>query len=265
MAFTVRRPQGRKHAPAKIAIAGIAVVAVIALVLAAARGPALEVRGDAAVPYDAGTVKEVRVLDSATVYVDGEPKPGPSVIGGIALIVLATAAFMTAAALAIAHARRRLVTFYLMVSAGLGFAGLDELFAIHESVGHNLQFLADVPGVSRPDDLVIALYLVPTLLFAFLYRDLFLNDRRAATALAAGVAIFALSTVADLAGLRAEEYLELVSGLCIGSGIALLIFVHLRRNLQIHVEVVNGLPGPQEHAEPSVPAGASHQVRDSAP
>ena len=101
-------------------------------------------------------MKEVRVLDSVTVYVDGEPKPGLSVIGGIGLIVLATAAFMTAAALRIAGRRGRLMAFYLLIGAGLGYAGLDELFAIHESIGHNLQFLADVPGVTRPDDLVLA-------------------------------------------------------------------------------------------------------------
>ena len=178
-------------------------------------------------------------------------------IGGIARIALATAAFMTGAALALAHARRRLVGFYLIVAAGLGFAGVDELFAIHESVGHNLQFLADVPGVSRPDDLVIALYLVPTVLFAYLYRDLFGSDRRAATALAAGIAVFALAAAADLAGVKAEEYLELVSGLCIGSGIALLMYVHLRRNLQIHADVVQRPPNSYQDAEERVPAGAS--------
>ena len=113
-------------------VAAAACFATVAL-LFAIRGPAYDVQGNASVPYHAGTVKEVRVLDSITVYVDGEPKPGPSVIGGIALIVLATAAFMTAAALRFAHRRGRLIAFYLLISAGLGYAGLDELFAIHET------------------------------------------------------------------------------------------------------------------------------------
>jgi len=253
--------EGRHSWPGRIAlvvaVATVGLLAAVAVVLHSAHGSAYQVRGNAAVPYDAGSVKEVRVLDSVTVYVDGEPKPGPSVIGGIALIVLATAAFMTAAALSLSHARRRLVTFYLIVGAGLGFAGVDELFAVHESVGHNLRFLADVPGVSRPDDMVIALYLVPALLFAYLYRDLFRADRAAAKALAAGIAFFALSTAADLAGSKAEEYLELVSGLCIGAGIARLIYVHLRHNLQIQVEVVSRTPAPQAHAEQGIQAGAS--------
>jgi hypothetical protein len=196
------------------------------------------VRGEADVPYDAGTVKEVRVLDSVTVYVDGERKPGPSVIGGIALIVLATAAFMTAVALWLSGAAHRLRAFYLLAAAGLGYAGLDELFAIHESIGHNLQFLADVPGVSRPDDLVIALYLIPAAAFAYAFRDALLANRRAALALGVGLGLFALSTVGDLLGrTTVEEYLELCSGICIAAGLATLMFWHLGAHLgpQVHV------------------------------
>ncbi len=243
-----------------IAVAAVAAAGALLLVVALTRGPAVEVRGNAAVPYDAGTVKEVRVLGSATVYVDGEPKPGPSVLIAIALIALATAAFMTAAALAMAHARRRLVTFYLIVSAGLGYAGLDELFAIHESIGHNLRFLADVPGVSRPDDLVIALYVVPILAFAYLFRDVFRADRRAAIALGGGVGLFALSAAADLAGSSVEEYLELAAGLCIGAGLMVLMHAHLRRNLRIHVEVVNSLPAVEQRprTRTRIPAGTHH-------
>jgi hypothetical protein len=234
-----------------------AVVVCLGLALVAST---YEVQGDKAVPYDAGTVKEVRVLDAVTVYVDGEPKPGATVLGGIALIVLATAAFMTAAALRIAMARRRLALFYLIVALGLGYAGLDELFAIHESIGHNLRFLADVPGVSRPDDLVIAMYLVPALAFAYVFRDVFLNDRLAAIALACGVGFFALSTLADLTSLRVEEWLELVAGLWIAVGLVLMIRTHLKQNLQIRVGVV-GRSAADEAEQPAppakVPAGTS--------
>jgi hypothetical protein len=219
-----------------------------------------EVQGNAAVPYDAGTVKEVRVLDAVTVYVDGEPKPGANVLGGIALLVLGTAAFMTAAALRIAMARRRLALFYLLAALGLGYAGLDELFAIHESIGHNLRFLADVPGVSRPDDLVIAMYLIPALAFAYVFRDVFLSDRLAAMALACGIGFFALSTLADLTSLRVEEWLELVAGLWIATGLVLLIRTHLKQNLQIRVGVVGRSPAaeaPQPAPPGKVPAGTS--------
>src|SRR5687767_3389333 len=131
-------PSSRRLAWGPAAVVGVAVVAVVAVLVLLAPGPAYEVQGEAAVPYNAGEVNEVRVLDSMTLYVDGERKPGPAMMGGIALIVLGTAAFVTAVALSIAGATRRLRTFYLIVAAALGYAGLDELFAIHESIGHNL-------------------------------------------------------------------------------------------------------------------------------
>jgi hypothetical protein len=244
-------PLSRRSVLALIAVAG-AVVVVIAAAVLLAPGPAYDVRGEADVPYDAGTVKEVRVLDSVTVYVDGERKPGPSVIGGIALIVLATAAFMTAIALWLSGAARRLRTFYLLAAAALGYAGLDELFAIHESIGHNLQFLADVPGISRPDDLVIALYLIPAAAFAYVFRDVLLSSRQAALALGAALGLFALSTAGDLLGkTTVEEYLELCSGICIAAGLGMLMFWHLRRHLQPQTPVLDHLTAV-EAAEPRV-------------
>jgi hypothetical protein len=244
---------------AAVSVAAASLVAVLAL-LAATNGPAYDVRGETDVPYDAGTVKEVRVLDSFTLYVDGEPKPGPSVIGGIALIVLATAAFMTAAALWIAGRRGRLIAFYLLIAAGLGFAGLDELFAIHESIGHNLQFLADVPGVDRPDDLVIASYLIPVGVFGWVFRDILLGYRRAAIALAAGVGFFALSAAGDLAGsTTAEEFMELCSGICIATGLGLLMYAHLSRNLRPDLEPLaeDQVTVVDQRSQRRVPAGAS--------
>lgn len=254
------RHGGRTLVPRRIArtlIVVLAGVAVLGALLVVVHGPAYEVRGNADVPYNAGTVKEVRVLDSVTVYVDGEPKPGFTVLGGMALIVLATAALMTALALRMAGARRRLVAFYLVVCTGLGFAGLDELFAIHESIGHNLRFLADVPGVSRPDDLIVALYTVPAVVFAYVFRNVLLSDRRAALALGAGLGLFALSAVADLAGSKVEEYLELFSGLCIATGLAVLMHTHLRRNLRPHVEAPDEVTVVDQRSLPRVPAGTA--------
>jgi hypothetical protein len=240
------------------AVCALAVLAVLAVLATAVSGPAYDVRGNTDVPYDAGTVKEVRVLDSFTVYVDGEPKPGASVIGGIALIVLATAAFMTAAALRIAGRRGRLIAFYLLITAGLGYAGLDELFAIHESIGHNLQFLADVPGVERPDDLVLASYLIPVALFAYVFRDVLLSNTTAALALAAGLGFFALSAAGDLAGSRtAEEFMELCSGICIAGGLALLMYSHLHRNLRPEAEVPDEVTVHDQRAPARVPAGVA--------
>jgi hypothetical protein len=217
---------------------GIVALCALALVAVLTQGSAYEVRGEVSVPYEAGTVEEVRVLDAFTVYADGEPKPGASVIAGIGLIVLGTAAFVTGFAVRFAGARR-LWRFYWLASLGFTFAGLDELFAIHESIGHNLRFLADVPGVSRPDDLVMLLYLVPVAAFAYAFRDVFLGDPRARAALAIGAGVFALSAIADAAsaGKAIEEGLEGIAGLFLAGGMITLMYTHLRAWLQVRVAV----------------------------
>jgi hypothetical protein len=195
-------------------------------------------RGPVHVSYPAGEVKEMRVLGLLDVYVDGEPKPGFSVLGAIALFVLATASFMTMAVLRLAGARRRLVWFWLIAAAGLAVAAADELFAIHESVGHNLPFLADVPGVKRPDDLVLALYLPAALAFGWWFRDVLREHRATLAFLAASVALFALSVSGDLLSLRAEEWFELLAGLCVAAGLVALMRRHLGDELRPGVTAV---------------------------
>jgi len=252
----------KRSAMRPMALLGVLGLLVFVAVLAAP-GPPYETRGEASVPYNAGTVKEVRVLDAMTVYIDGEPKPGAQVIAAIGLLALAAASFTTAVAVSLAGAVTRLRNFYLLVALGLGYAGVDELFAIHESIGHNLQFLADIPGITRPDDVIVALYLVPIAVFAYAFRDLLLSHRPATALMAAGLAFFAMSSVADIASLHVEEYLELIAGLCLGLGVAALMYWHLRRNLEIRVAAF--VPAKEAEVQapvaspttPRVPAGVA--------
>jgi hypothetical protein len=164
---------------------------------------------------------------------------------------------MTAAALRISGRRGRLIAFYGLIAAGLAYAGLDELFAIHESIGHNLRFLADLPGVNRPDDVVIAAYLIPVAAFGYFFRDVLLGNRHAALALAGGVAFFAVSAAGDLAGSKnAEEIAELCSGICIATGLGLLMYAHMRRNLRPAAEVSDEVTVVDQRARERVAAGS---------
>ena len=219
-----------------LAIAGIGAGAVVAALLL--QGSLLDVRGPVDVPYPAGEVKELRVL-GLSLKIDGEPKPGASVMGAIALFMLATACFMTFAALRLAAAQRRLVWFWLIASAGLAVAATDELLAVHESIGHNLPFLADLPGVKRPDDVVILLYLPGALAFAWWFRDVLRAHRLTLWCMTAAISCFALSAVCDLLSVRLEEWFELMAGLLIAAGLVALMARHLRRNLQIRVRVAD--------------------------
>jgi hypothetical protein len=235
-----------------LVIAGLIVGALVAV--AVLQGSVFSVRGPVDVPYPAGKVKELRVLGAVDVYVDGEPRPGPSVLGAIALLMLATAAFMTFAALRFAGAARRLRWFWAIAAAGLAVAGADELLAIHESIGHNLPFLADLPGVERPDDLLLVLYLPGAFAFAWWFRDVFWEQRLTVVCMAAAICCFGLSIASDLASLRIEEWFELVAGLFVAAGVVALMHRHLKQNLQIRVRTAGAAvrrPPVEEEAEPT--------------
>jgi hypothetical protein len=242
-----------------LAIAGFGAGAVAAALLL--DGSLFSMQGPVDVPYPAGEVKELRVLGAFDVYVDGEPRPGASVFGAIALFMLATACFTTFAALRFAGAQQRLRWFWLIAAGGLGVAASDELLAIHESIGHNLPFLADLPGVKRPDDVLLALYLPGALAFAWWFRDVLREHRLTFACMVGAMAFFALSAASDLASIRVEEWFELVAGLFVATGLIALMHRHLKRNLQIRVRAAGpSARRPAEEAEPeAAPATVLHR------
>ncbi|HMJ02445.1 MAG TPA: hypothetical protein VK506_05860 [Conexibacter sp.] len=185
-------------------------------------------------PYPAGHVKEVRIADTFTVYVDDESsRVGTDLISGLALVVLATASALTLVLLAAAGAARRLLVFHLVTALGLGFLALDELAGIHETIGHNLPFLADVPGVGRPDDLIIALYIIPAIAYVVVFRDVLRGSPLVLRLFVAAVACFGLSGVMDVADLPLDEPLEMLGAAAIAGGLVLLMAQHLGAALQL--------------------------------
>jgi hypothetical protein len=242
-----------RHSRAVLAITGLVVGALIAALLVAlvlGDEPLVSKRGTVDVSYPAGEVKQARVLGAVDLYYDGEPKPGASVLGAIALFVLATASLVTFFSLRFAGARRKLRLFWLIAAAGLAVAATDELFAVHESVGHNLQWLADIPGVKRPDDFLMSFYLVGALAFAWWFRDVLREYRPTFVCMIAAIAFFAGSAGADLASAHVEEWFELFAGLFVAAGLVLLMHRHLKRNLQIKVRV-GPLPRSEQRPVPA--------------
>ena len=94
---------------------------------------------------------------------------------------------------------------------------------MHESIGHNLPFLADLPGVKRPDDVLILLYLPGALAFGWWFRDVLRAHRTTLWCMTAAISCFALSAVCDLLSVRLEEWFELMAGLFIAAGLVALM------------------------------------------
>jgi hypothetical protein len=211
--------------------------------------------GPPIVPYEGtGVVYKIRVLDLVTIYADEESRPIPDKLSSVGLVATATMALMALLLLTAARSERRLRRFYLLLTLGIAYLAADELFAFHETIGHNLRFLTDLPGVERPDDLVFLSYALPVGVFAWLFRDIFLAHRLAVQLLVAGAAFFAIATVGDIVGVGVDEPAEVVASVLLLAGLIVLTARTLTREL--------GLAGPER--EP-VPAAASSPALPARP
>jgi hypothetical protein len=184
-------------------------------------------------PYDSGEIYEIRIAERVTVYASEESRPNMDVVSGSALVALATAAFMTCLLLLLSGERRRLVQFYAFAAGGLAFLSADEFLAIHETVGHNLLFLSDIPGIERPDDVIISLYLIPAGAFLYVFRDVIRSSPKAVRLFGAGLVLFALAGLADITGTSLDEVLEILVAACVLGGFVLLMAGHLSARFQL--------------------------------
>ena len=114
------------------------------------------------------------------------------------------------------------MVFFLLLGAGLAFLALDELFALHETIGYNLDFLADLPGVKSPEDVVFAAYALPALGFFLYYRDIFAASHLGFLLVGLGVGLFGLAAALDVAdALLDEQWVEPPGSLLLVTGFAL--------------------------------------------
>jgi hypothetical protein len=189
-------------------------------------------KGPPIVPYEGtGVVYKIKVLDTFTIYADEESRPIPDKFSSIGLIAATTMSLMTLLLLNAAGGDRRLRRFYGFATAGLAYLAADELFAFHETIGHNLQFLADLPGVERPDDVIFTSYVIPLAIFAWAFRDVLFSERRAVELFATGAGLYVISVVADVAGVGIDEPSEVLASFCLAGGLVLLTAAVLAREL----------------------------------
>jgi hypothetical protein len=172
-------------------------------------------------PWAGDDVRKVRFFDSFDLYVSSETgKPSADLINSYVLVAAAAGCFAGALLLYPPALRPML----LVAGFGLSYLALDEQFAVHETIGHNLGFLADLPGVKRPDDVILASYAIPSALFIYVFWPQLRRSMRAVMLLVSALALFTVSALWDLAGLPAEEVFELAPSLAILGAFAFLTY-----------------------------------------
>jgi hypothetical protein len=225
-----------QHGGRQRALAVCAAVGVVVAVAVVSFAPSLyEVvrSGRDLVPYSSTYLYEVRVLDAFTLYATPETRPSLDKLSAVGLVAAGTMIFMAFLLLRAARADIRVRQFFAFASAGLAFLAADELFGIHELIGHNLRFLADLPGVTRPDDVVFALYTIPLAVFAWSFRDFVRSHRTAAQLFGIGLAFFAVAVVGDIRSSGVDEPAEGLAAACLLAGLVAITATVLRRELDL--------------------------------
>jgi hypothetical protein len=183
-------------------------LALLALVAAARQAPVLD-RGQL-LPWFENYEHVARVrLAGVELYVDTS--------SGVAdlMTVLALAAIAGLFALGAVGARRDpgLRRTFTIAAFGAAYLSADDLLGVHETVGHNLGFLAGLPLVDHPDDVVMAVYGIAAAAFAWRRRSLLVGPVRRwwlVAACSGGLAIG--HDVLPLHAGIVEEILEVVAG-----------------------------------------------------
>ena len=171
-------------------------------------------------PYTTGYIYELQILGKYRFYVEPEVRLTSDVVNAIILLGIA---YISVTFASIVHALEgpgisSRLQFFVTMSVGTFYLAADELFGIHESLGHNMQFLLEIPGVHRPDDLIIAAYTIPALAFLYYFRSILLKARRPLLFFSAAVLLFVMAAIADSAASGIEEIAEIFVGILLLSG-----------------------------------------------
>jgi hypothetical protein len=170
----------------------------------------------------------------------------------IALAILAGVALVAAVALrGWTQAPTRTSRTFAIATAAALFAALDEGLALHETAGLNLAFLRALPLVDHPDDVLMALYGLGVIAFAWTIRDLVRPYRSAKLWMGAGVAQFVLAQVIDVLPTETfvveEELLELFAATCFAVGFLTLAVRHLDHALMEESKITTAFEQRDEH------------------
>lgn len=213
-----------------VAVAAAA-VAVAALMAADAR----VVDEDVLLPWGL-PAREVESL-GIRFYVDWELQPRLDVATTWVLAAIGSIAAFAALLIGRGALDRDVPRFLVLAAAGAWWLGADEALGLHESIGHNLPFLAEIPGVTHPDDVLPGLYVIAGLAFAVAFRRIVTSSRTAVKLWAAAVLLAVVAAAADISGAlpdRVEDGCELAA-----VGLVLVGFAMLARDL-----VRRELPAP---------------------
>jgi len=195
-------------------------------------------------PISGGVTEyKIRLFQRFDIYLKNEVKPTPDVFNSAILISISSMALFALLFLerAQAHVSRSLRWFFVSVWLGFGYLAADELIAIHETIGRNLNFLADIPGVEKADNVVFTLYVIPVVVFLVVFRRILFSSSTATAFIALGVVFFLAGVVADEIEIgQAEDFIEILGATSFLMGFAIVMIDSLLAAVLVETP---GIPG----------------------
>jgi hypothetical protein len=173
--------------------------------------------------YTRGKIYKIRFFDSITLFL--EPEHSLRSDDLVCFFLLGCAFISLTYAFLLARQPggiKKPFWMYVTLVLGMVFLTIDEFYGVHESIGHNLQFLASLPLIKRPDDVIILLYSIPVTLFAYIFFRQLSISRKAFKTVILAMVFFALAALSDALSIPFEELFEMGSA---GSLLASLIIL----------------------------------------
>ncbi len=130
------------------------------------------------------------------------------------------------------HQYSEVVRFNVVMFLGMSWLAADELLGIHETLGHNLMFLASLPYIDRPDDVIILLYAIPAAVVLARFRKTIFASRRALALMVVAMAFYTVAAFSDVFKLPVERLAELACSACIIAAVMFLGLSHVRMALE---------------------------------
>jgi len=206
---------------------GVVGFCAVAVVIALRQAPVIEHSSQLSFLPQGYTVERVRLL-GIEAYV--ETSLGPSDMATAACLLLAGVPLLWLARQLRADGDPAATLF---ATAGIGalYLAADDLLSVHETIGDNLGFLANLPVIDHPDDAIFGLY--GLVVFAFIWRHRGLADgtRRVSWigAVVCGGAAIALDLLRLDSLTALEVVLKVLTGMMLLVGTLAVVRVNVER------------------------------------
>lgn len=204
-------------------VGGLALAAFGVLILGVLAAPGLDVisRGHF-VGYTEHDVERVRAFGSWTFLAAPNTNGDTDVVNGIVLGFLGGVAALAALLAWLGRLDSHLRWFFTLTALGATLASVAEVFELDETLGYNVQWVDNIPGLTAENlDLII---LGPAaIVFVWFFRDVLRRSVDAMWFWAVGISIFFVTLVLDtFFDTPLEDKLEVVASLFLLAGFALL-------------------------------------------